>query len=177
MGHCITNLGYSAVCDESIGGIKTIAIFEYAGIDWDSLVVSDFMVSALDVNTDYSGFTYQFVEDNATWTDPSVGDGALVNSHWEPNVNMIFKKMSSTLNMEMHELSKNKVVIFLQDNNDNYWIVGDYRGLRMTDSDGGTTGAAMSDPNQVSVNFKGMATHPAYQFDKDTVDVLIGGLF
>lgn len=178
---CLTLAGYSKGCDASHGGIKTIALFEKAGLDIDNATITTGEITGLDMTSDlYSGFTYDFLIDNTNWTQPVVGDGILASVHWTPNINLIFRKMSNTLRNEIYELSKGDLCAIVKDYNDVYWFLGYERGLRLVASTGSQSGSKLEELNGETLLLAGMESQPAYTIDissGSTVDASILALF
>ncbi len=173
---CLSLAGYSRGCDASFGGIKKVGIYEYAAINWTGATVTDGTVSALDVYSGYSGFSYDFLKDNSNWTEPIVGDGKLTTVHWAPLITLVFKKMSVTLRNEIMELTKGSLAVFITDYNDITWVIGSDRGLQLVASAGGASGNNLAEMNGVTIVISGEETYAAYVADLTSIGEPILGV-
>jgi len=180
MANCSNIAGYVRGCDRSSGGIKKIAFFEWAGLDLTGATITAGVISGLTVYTGYSGYTYDFLEDNSNFTFPAIGDGLLASTSWQQTVTLIFRKLSTTLLNEMYELSKTKFVAIVQDFNDGYWFLGKDKGLRKIASAGGQSGQLLGDLNGYTLVMQANEPHTVYLIDisaTSSVDAKILALF
>ena len=162
---CLTMAGYTRGCDASFGGIKKVGIYEYEAFNWTGATVTDGTMSALDIYTGYTGFTYEFLKDNSNWTEPIVGDGILTAVHFTPIINLVFRKMSVTLRNEIMEFTKGSLVVFLTDFNDVTWVIGSDRGLQLVASAGGASGSKLEELNGETIVISGAESYAAYVAD------------
>lgn len=169
---CITIAGYSKGCDASYGGIKKVAIYEKAGLDITDMTVVSGEITTIDINSGYTGYSYDFLKDNSNWTEPIVGDGIVSSVHWTPNVNLVFRKMSNTLRNEIVELTKGEVVIFIKDRNDVIWALGTDRGMQMVASTGGQSGSVLEELNGETLLFTGAESYKTYTMATDANAVI-----
>lgn len=165
MANCSNIVGYTRGCDRSSGSIQKMAIFEWAGIDVTGATITGGIVSGLTVLAGYSGYTYEFLEDNSNFTFPAVGDGILSSVYWQHTVTAVFRKLSATLLTEMYELTKSKFVVFIKDFNGTYWMLGKDVGLRSIASAGGQSGTVLSDLNGYTLIMQGNEPNRAYPID------------
>lgn len=174
---CLSISGYSKGCDKSIGGIKKVALFEKAGLDLTGATISAGQMTALTVYDGYTGYTYDFIRDNANWTEPIVGDGIITAVYFQPTITLMFRKWSLTLRNEIEELSKGEIVAFVQDYNDNYWVFGTDKGLLLRASDGSQSGNNFDEMNGATVVLQSEESYPGYNVDMETIGNRISDLF
>lgn len=161
---CLNLQGYEKGCDNSVGGIKSVVIFEF-----DS--ATDFVIDAtgelteLTLDAANNAYKYEFLKDNSNFTDAIVGDGISANASFVPTLNMIFRKNSLSLVQEVFELSKNFLVAIVEDNNGEYWTLGLERGLSIGASAGASSGAALTDPNNYTILLTGAEARPMLNTD------------
>ena len=123
MAKCLTLTGYAKGCDQSLGGIKKLVLFERAGLSGGTTFVSG-ETTVLALLSGYTAYSYDYLKDNSNWTEPIAGDGVLTSVHWEPTILAVFRKMSNSLRNEIYELSKGSVCAIIRDFNDIYWFIG-----------------------------------------------------
>ena len=177
---CLTLAGYSRGCDDSIGGIKKVALFEKSGLDLTGATIVSGVITILTQDNNYTGYTYDFLKWNSNWVEPILGDGLLANASWQPQLNLIFKKTSATLRNEIYELSKGETCAIVQDQNDEYWFLGFQNGLDLIASPGFSSGNVSTDPNGATILLQGLEAIPSYSIDissESTVDARILALF
>lgn len=161
---CLNLNGYTRGCDDSVGGIKKVVIFEHSGVTDFSVDVSGELTDlTLDAGT--NAYTYEFLRDNSNYTDAMLGDGVASNISWQPTLNMIFRKNSLNLVQEIYELSKNYLVAVVEDNNGEYWTLGLDRGLMMAASAGSSSGNIFEDANNLTVLLQGKERRPMLNTD------------
>jgi len=170
MAGCLTLAGLEDACGGSIGGIKTVKVIEFEGEE--SFTESDGLVSAIVWTEEYSGATFEFLKDNSNWVEPSVGDGILSSIHWEPAITLIFRKMSALARKEITEMTKGDLIVFIEDSNDTWWMIGSDRGLSLAASAGGQSGNKMDELNGYTILINGKETYMAYTVDSTVVDEL-----
>ena len=178
---CLSLSTYTKGCDNGVGGIEKIALFELVDLSVNSMTQSGGTVSALDLATSsVTGYTFEFTKDTSSFTEAMVGDGILANVSYQPLINLVFKKMSNSLRNEIAELGNGVLCAIVKDNNGIYWFIGSGRGLNVIAGAGSSTGVLLTDPNGVTVVLQGMEKVPAYTIDisaGSSVDSTILALF
>jgi len=170
---CLTLNGITAACGGSQGGIKLVYAIEYQAID--TITQADGIVTGISYTSQspaYAGAFYSFLKDNSNFTEAIVGDGVLASIHFEPTVTLVFRKMSAAVREEIMALTEGDVVLFIEDSNGTYWMIGSDRGLSLAASAGGQTGNTLDEMNGETILFTGKETYKAYTVDQTTWDAL-----
>lgn len=156
MASCANLSGYSSTC-KGTGGIKKIVIFEFKGLDTTgSTLDSDtYIITGLTVNNGFSGYSYDFLKNNSSATEPNLGDGVLSRGSFQPTILLVFNKTTNLLLKEINELSKTDLVAIVQDFNNGYRIYGLEKGINLTASDGSNSGLLSGDFNGETVILQG----------------------
>jgi len=168
---CITLKGYTKNCSGSIGGIKKVVIYDKADLDLDNMTVTDGVIT--DLTAIGTGYSYDFLKDNSSWSEAIVGDGVIASVHFEPKVDLVFRRMSKELRNEIMELSKTDVVIFVKDKNSEIFVIGTDSGLSLGGSTGGQSGAKLDELNGETLSFTGKEGYKAYLLDSTLEDTLM----
>lgn len=163
MASCLTLSGYDKGCDYSVGGIKTLWLVEKAGLS--GFEISDGQITGLTLSSDYTGHTYDFLKENSDWKEPSVGDGVVANIHWEPIINVVFRRMDTTIRNEIYNMSRGDLCAIIKDMNDVYWFLGYENGLSLKASEGGQSGVLLEDLNGYTISIGGKEPNMAYTID------------
>jgi len=179
---CITLGGYTKGCEQNVGGIEKIALFERSTLDVSGMTGEDtgHITAIAFISSGDTGATYDFLKDNSNWTQAIVGDGVMTNVHWTPVITLTFKRMSATLRNEIYELSKGDLVAIIKDWNGLYWLIGAHRGLNLTASAGSASGNKLDELNGEVIVLSGAETLPAPTIDisaSSSVDSKILALF
>ena len=164
---CLNLKGYENGCDDSIGGVKSIILVEQSGVT-DFTIDIDGKLTDLTLDASTNAYKYDFLRDNANYTDAMIGDGVVSSISWQPVLNMIFKKNTLGLVQEVYELTRNYLVAFVEDNNGEFWTLGLERGLNLVASAGSSSGNIFEDPNNLTILIQGKEKRPMLNTDIST---------
>jgi hypothetical protein len=156
MACSITISGRAFPCKDAIGGVKRIWVKSFDAADWGT-VTSGAISDAASAITVYG---FEVTKNSSSFTETitaSVENGTVF---YAQEISVTFPKLTATDQAELYDLAKSRLSIIVQDNNDNYWIVGVRRGVELT---GGThqTGAATGDLNGYQLTFTAEEAIPA----------------
>jgi hypothetical protein len=161
---CELTAGFLLDCKDSIGGIKAIYIGNH----------SDFLI---DVRTDLSGYiielpeakVYKFMtpKHTANFTEEvasSVENGTIF---YTQTVTATFFKLTAARRLNLELMAKNRLVVFVQDNNDNIFMIGRNDGAEVTAMTT-TTGTAKGDLNGYTITLTAEEPNKAYLLEPYT---------
>jgi len=163
---CNLTQGFTLDCKDSVGGIKSIHV-----IDW---AASTFEVSGGEVTgvtTGITAYTYELpkgIGSMTTTTNVSQDNGTVFN---QTDVVARLRKLSTTKRNELKLLAQNRVFCIVKDNNDNYWLCGYEYGCDIT-SMTAESGAAMGDVQGYNFTLSAIETEAPYLVQSAVVTTL-----
>ncbi len=157
---CELSAGFALDCKEGIGGIKAIYLQQLA--DFQTDVVVD--PSTEEINALPTATIYQFAlpKHTGSFTEEvqsSVENGTIF---YTQTVTATFFKLTAARRKQLELIAKNRLVIFVLDNNDNIWMVGKVDGAEVT-AMSTATGTAKGDLNGTTITFTAEEAHKAYR--------------
>lgn len=180
---CLTTSGFLVGCKEAIGGIKAIYLGAYdtfanqAVIDGTSNLVTS--LPAGDV------YEFQLPKHTGSFTEEaaiSIENGTV---YYTQTIVASFHGMSAARALQLQNIAKGRNVLFVQDNNNNFWLCGNKDGVEVT-AFTTQTGTAKGDMSGYTITFTGEEKDKAYLLDADggdfafdnfpSVDVITGTL-
>lgn len=152
----ITVSGRSFPCKDKIGGIKRVWIKSFDAADWGT--VSNGAIS--DAASAITVYGFELTKNTGSFQQTvtsSVENGTVFFSQV---VELTMPNLDAVDNTEIYELMKGRLSIIIQDNNDNYILMGHTTGAEAT---GGTvgTGTAKGDLNGYQLQFTAEEAIPA----------------
>jgi len=162
---CELTAGFQLDCKDTIGGIKAIYLQQHSlflsGVTIDA---GSEEVSALPEEDVYKYIcpkhTGSFSEEVAS----SVENGTI---YYTQTVTATFFKLTAPRRKQLELVAKNRLVVFVQDNNDNIWMVGRMDGAEVTAMTT-ATGVAKGDLNGYTITFTAEEAHKAYRLESFT---------
>jgi hypothetical protein len=156
MACTITVSGRSFPCKDKIGGIKRVWIKSFDAADWGTVAngaISD-AASAITV------YGFELTKNTGSFQQTvtsSVENGTVFFSQV---VELTMPNLVADDNEELYNLLKSRLCVIVQDNNDNYMIMGHTTGAEAT---GGTigTGTAKGDLNGYQIQLTAEEAIPA----------------
>ena len=158
---CELTAGFNLDCKDTIGGIKAIYLQQHADFLTGISIDGAEEVNGLPTKTIYKYIcpkhTGSFTEEVAS----SVENGTIF---YTQTVTATFFKLTAPRRKQLDLLGKNRLVVFVQDNNDNIWMVGRMDGAEVTAAST-ATGVAKGDLNGYTVTFTAEEAHKAYRLE------------
>ena len=157
---CDLTAGFALDCKEGVGGIK--AIFLQQLVDFQSGVTVDATSEEIDGLPTASVYQYTLPKHTGSFTEEvqsSVENGTIF---YTQTVTATFFKLTAARRKQLELVAKNRLVVFVQDNNDNIWMVGKVDGAEVTAAST-ATGTAKGDLNGYTITFTAEEAHKAYR--------------
>ena len=159
-------------CRDSIGGLKAI----YFCSDYCSDILAQATVTASSYTIETAGFAnwdiasggavtvfkYDLVTDLSSFTSAVSADKATGSVMFNQTLDVVLHKVVAADLYQLGLISKNRAQLFVQDSNDNVFLVGIEDGCYLTGGDSIATGAARSDMNGLTLSFTAMEKDPLY---------------
>ena len=137
---CALTTGFTLDCKDSVGGIKSIHLIDWA----DGLFTIASGEATATTATSGSTFTYELPKATGSLTvttNVSQENGTTFN---QADVVFRLRKLSKAKRNELALLAAGRVNCIVKDNTDNYWLVGNEYGCDVTAMTS-ETGTAMGD--------------------------------
>ena len=155
MACSITISGRSFPCKDKIGGIKRVWIKAFDAADWGSITSG--VIAAGAAITVYG---FELTKNSGSFQQTvtaSVENGTVFFSQV---LELTMPNLVATDNEEIYDLLKSRLAVIIQDNNDNYMLMGHTTGAEAT---GGTvgTGTAKGDLNGYQIQLTAEEAIPA----------------
>jgi hypothetical protein len=162
---CELTAGFQLECRDSIGGIKAIYLQQHA--DFLTGVTADSGTEEIDALPTATIYKYICPKHTGGFTEEvasSVENGTIF---YTQTVTATFFKLTAARRKQLELLGKNRLVVFVQDNNDNIWMVGRMDGAEVTAAST-ATGVAKGDLNGYTITFTAEEAHKAYRLESFT---------
>lgn len=112
------------------------------------------LVGDLTMKPGTRAFTFDFTEDAGNFSIVPVGE--IDGAHFEYNLNIVKARISQMILGFMNAASTRKMFFIVQDENGEYYLMGNKRrgASYITGGDGAATGTSSADRNQTSMQFR-----------------------
>tara|TARA_R110000782_G_scaffold165694_1_gene257675 strand:- start:6774 stop:7337 length:564 start_codon:yes stop_codon:yes gene_type:complete len=162
---CVLNSGRLLQCKDKIGGIKTIFIAEHSkfvtGIQINADTPSTEEITALpDLSPVIELFRYELSQAAGDFVETitsSVENGTVF---WNQVVNISLMQLTAADRLALQNVAQTRLALFVLDNNDNIWMVGQYDSAELT-AGTAATGTAKGDANGYTLTFTATEKLPA----------------
>jgi hypothetical protein len=173
---CTITAGRGIDCRDSIGGIKAVFftnnfcsdILAEATVTASTYTITDADFADWDISADVSGtnkvtvLKYDLVTDLSSLTVAVQSDKATGSVMYNQTLSIVLQKTIAADLFQVALLAKNRPQIFVQDSNDNVFLMGIENGCYLTGGDTISTGAARTDLNGLTLEFTAMEKDPLY---------------
>ena len=159
-------------CRDAIGGLKAIYfcssycsdILANATVTDDSYTIETGGFATWDIadTSVVTVFKYDLVTDLSTFKSGVEADKATGSVMWNQTLDIVLHKVVAADLYQLGLISKNRAQIFVQDSNDNVYLMGTTDGCYLTGGDSIATGTNRSDMNGLSLSFTAKEQAPLY---------------
>ena len=159
-------------CRDAIGGLKAIYfcssycsdILANATVTDDSYTIETAGFATWDIAdaSVVTVFKYDLVTDLSTFKSGVEADKATGSVMWNQTLDIVLHKVVAADLYQLGLISKNRAQIFVQDSNDNVYLMGTTDGCYLTGGDSIATGTSRSDMNGLSLSFTAKEQAPLY---------------
>jgi len=158
-------------CRDAIGGLKAIYfcssfcsdILKEATVTASSYTITTAGFANWDiVDTTVTVFKYDLVTDLSTFKSAVEADKATGSVMWNQTLDVVLQKVVAADLYQLGLISKNRAQIFVQDSNDNVYLMGITDGCYLTGGDSIATGTNRSDMNGLTLSFTAKEQAPLY---------------
>jgi len=170
MANCELTIGFNLECKDAIGGIKKIVLTQ-----WNSSV--DFVFDgATEVVEEIVGvsdnelFTYQLPTQTGSFEETINFNRDAGTIFYTQTVNIMLNKLSAPKRLELQGVATTRVIVFVNDTNDNWWAVGYEFGADLSTATAGT-GTVLGDMNGFTLAFTHETPKRAYKLAGAPADI------
>jgi hypothetical protein len=159
---CELTAGFTLQCKDGIGGIKAIFLVQREDYLSGGVVSIDAGTQEVDGLPTMSVYQYTLPKHTGSFTEEvasSVENGTIF---YTQTVTATFHKLSAARRKQLNIVAQNRLVVFVQDNNDNIWLVGKVDGAEVT-AMSTATGTAKGDLNGYTITFTAEEANKAYR--------------
>jgi len=159
-------------CRDAIGGLKAIYfcssycsdILKNATVTADSYTITTAGFATWDIasGSAVTVFKYDLVTDLSSFKSGVEADKGTGSVMWNQTLDVVLHKVVAADLFELGLISKNRAQIFVQDSNDNVYLMGITDGCYLTGGDTIATGAGRSDMNGLTLSFTAKEQAPLY---------------
>jgi len=170
MANCELTIGFDLECKDAIGGIKSIVLTE-----WNSTVEFIF-TGATEVVEEIVGvadnelFTYQLPTQTGSFEETINFNRDAGTIFYTQTVNVMLNKLSAAKRLELQGVATTRVIVFVNDTNDNWWAVGYEFGADLSTATAGT-GTVLGDMNGFTLAFTHETPKRAYKLAGAPADI------
>ena len=159
---CAISSGRTISCKDTVGGIKAVYIGNDTGVDYPN---SSTFAASGDVVSNIGGtvtvYKFELVREKSSFTVTMNSDYATGTYSFSQALSLSFQKFESSDIADILLLAKGLPSIWVQDNNDNLFLLG--AGFGMSLSGGNiVSGAGFADENGFTLEFTGKELNPVY---------------
>jgi hypothetical protein len=160
---CELSTGFTLDCKDGIGGIKQIVLV-------DKTAVTSFTLDASEVVTLILGpsagdlYTYELPTQTGSFEETINFNRDNGTVFYTQTVNIMLQKLSSAKRLELQNVAQARVIVFVQDTNNNWWAVGYEYGADLSTGTA-ATGTVLGDMNGYTLAFTHEAAKRAYKLN------------
>ena len=159
-------------CRDAIGGLKAIYfcssycsdILKNATVTVSSYTITTAGFANWDIadSSEVDVFKYDLVTDLSSFKSGVEADKGTGSVMWNQTLDVVLQKVVAADLFQLGLISKNRAQIFVQDSNDNVYLMGITDGCYLTGGDSIATGAGRSDMNGLTLSFTAKEQAPLY---------------
>jgi hypothetical protein len=161
---CALTAGRSLDCKDAVGGILRIGITPWAA-DRALTVASNEITG---IAGTFEVFQFELPRNTGSYVDNiqvSVENGTVF---YQQTLSIVLHKLAPADWNQIRLLIKNRLHVFIQDSNNNIFLMGHQKGAEVTAGSVNETGTATGDLNGYRLTFTAEEAIPAYHCDFDT---------
>ena len=157
---CELSTGFTLDCKDGIGGIKQIVLV-------DKTEVSSFSLDANEIVTAINGpasgdlYTYELPTQTGSFEETINFNRDAGTIFYTQTVNVMLNKLSAPKRLELQSVATTRVVVFVNDANNNWWAIGLDHGADLSTATG-ATGTVFGDAHGYTLAFVQESVKRAY---------------
>lgn len=165
-----TLAGIARDCAANVGGIKAVYMANFE--DVDTVTVTSNVVSAITMVASKKFYAYYFNPQTSNFVTNAQANRENGTLFFETVLSLVFPKQDAAKRLEVNALAQAGLMAIVQDNNDNYWLLGKDEPLLMTTGTA-ETGTARADRNGYALEFTDGQKQMPYTVDDSIIEGLL----
>lgn len=167
---CELSIGFTLDCKDGIGGIKQIVLLEQNLVTGITLDASE-VITAIAGPVDGDLYTYELPTQTGSFEETINFNRDNGTVFYTQTVNVMLHKLSAAKRKELQTVAQARVIVFVNDTNNNWWAVGYEYGADLSTATAGT-GTALGDMNGFTLAFTHEAAKRAYKLSGTPASVI-----
>lgn len=147
--------GAEVDCLDSVGGVDTVYITEYANVPQANITESSGVITAMTCSSGKKFWTFQVRKQTAQADEKVTNSAENGTSYVEQTVTFDLHKLTPAMRYTIKTLAVNRLMVIVKDRNGLIKLYGQTTGMDLTAGDL-TTGKAFGDKNGVTITLTGM---------------------
>ena len=170
MPNCELSLGFDLDCKDGVGGVKKIELTLWNDVNLGSVTFdANEIVTALPESTDL--YTYDLPTQTASFEETINFNRDAGTIFYTQTVNVMLQKLSSAKRLELQSVATARVVVFVNDANDNWWAVGLDHGADLSTGTA-ATGTVFGDAHGYTLAFTQESVKRAYKLQGSPLSLI-----
>lgn len=159
---CLIDEGYVLGCRDSIGGVKGVYIASFDPAATYSIITDE--IGNYATSTSPAPVHYKYDQFTEAASFSQTGTFSLENGSvfYDQQLTLMFHKQDTALRNKLVLLAQGRLSIIIQDQNNNFWLMGKENGVYAISADM-QSGKAFGDMNGVTLTLQGKEREPAYK--------------
>ena len=157
---CLSTAGFLVDCKSTIGGIKSFWIGPYATIS--NAATIDPTTAQITALPAASWETFNMKQHTGNFVEAATISKENNTIFYTQTLTAQFTKLTAARRLQLDTFSRGRHVIIVQDNNDNYWLLGYKDGIEVA-TESTETGTGKTDFNGYKLTFTAEEAHKAYR--------------
>jgi hypothetical protein len=160
MANCELSTGMLLECKDAIGGIKQIVLADWTDVNIETVTVDPTTeIVTLPAMVDFYG--YQLPTQTGSFEETINFNRDAGTIFYTQTVNVMLQKLSAAKRLELQSVATTRVVVLVNDTNNNWWAVGLEYGADLSTGTA-ATGTALGDANGFTLAFVHESPKRAY---------------
>jgi hypothetical protein len=168
---CELSTGFTLDCKDGIGGIKKIVLLDKTNIDSVTYEVGTEVITSIVVNDANDVYTYELPTQTGSFEETINFNRDAGTIFYTQTVNIMMQKLSAPKRLELQNAATVRVIVFVNDTNNNWWAIGIENGADLSTGTA-ATGTALGDANGYTLAFTHETPKRAYKL-ADAPSVII----
>lgn len=168
---CELSTGFTLDCKDGVGGIKQIVLLDKTSVETITYEVGTEVISSMVINNTNELYTYELRTQTGSFEETINFNRDAGTIFYTQTVNIMMQKLSAPKRLELQNAATVRVIVFVNDTNNNWWAVGIENGADLSTGTA-ATGTALGDANGYTLAFTHETPKRAYKL-ADAPSVII----
>ena len=159
---CELSTGFTLDCKDGIGGIKQIVLLDKTSVETITYEVGTEVISSMVINNVNELHTYELPTQTGSFEETINFNRDAGTIFYTQTVNIMMQKLSAPKRLELQNAATVRVIVFVNDTNNNWWAIGIENGADLSTGTA-ATGTALGDANGYTLAFTHETPKRAYK--------------